>query len=326
MGNLCIKERVEPFVDLGWETWKELMQTFNFSEDEFFELYRPFDSLRIGNCEKVAISTLASYYNFAEDGHLIRCFSLFDKLSSGLVDFGQFFLCLWNYCTHSLETHLMFSYLIYDKEFSGRLTVGAVKRFLLEAYDSAEHSEAEHWNAIEVLIVGDGLGDTGIMDYEDFALMISTHYELFAWAFRLRSSFVAYFFDDLFWAKKQSERIVLMIDTGNEIPLSTNSVLQFKAKGKRNFELILEWAKSIAKAAQKKMNAKLSKLRSVEYIKGQPYVPIASSYARKKSFDDLAYEDNDVLSSDRVSGGIRRLHSVSEENSVMLKSEKTTAR
>lgn len=344
MGNSCMKSKIEPFVDLGWETWKELMHTFSFTEQEFQELYRPFASLRVDNSNKVQISALASYFSFAEDSHLIRCFSLFDKQNTGLMDFGEYFLCLWNYCTHSLETYLLFSYLVYDIEFSGRLTVGAVKQFLHAAYNSAEHSEAEHWEMLDNLIVGDGLGDAGIMDYNDFALMINNHYELFAWAFRLRPSFVEYFFDELFWAKKQATHIVLMIDTGNEIPLSTNTVLQFKAKGRRNFELVLEWARSRARTAYKNMIRKLSshpnrtKLYSYgsNEVHGTQTTAIMSSFSRKSSYGIIDEfhsfpDEGNVVSrySDRFDSGIddrfRRLHSVDEENSVMIRSEKTIA-
>lgn len=263
MGNSCLKAQVEPFSDQGWDTWKDLVETFGFTSEEFHVLYRPFSSLKMESCNKVPIFVLADYYGFASDEHLLRCFGLLDKRQSGLLDFGEFFLALWNYCTHSVETHLLFSFLACDKSHIGALGEFEVRACLRDAYYSAEHTEEEHWVSVEELIVS----ESGSFTYTDFASLISTHYELFAWAFRLRPSFIEQFWDSEFWAMKGKANIVMMIDNGHEVPLSSNTVLQFKAKGLRNFELLLDWARG---RAIKRVAQSSDSKNGYRSIRGQP--------------------------------------------------------
>ncbi|CAN0051565.1 unnamed protein product, partial [Ectocarpus sp. 12 AP-2014] len=63
-----------------------------------------------------------------------RIFRIFDEDGSGSVDFREFVMSLWNYCTLSKAALIMFAFDLYDNDNSGEIDIGEVELLLKEVY------------------------------------------------------------------------------------------------------------------------------------------------------------------------------------------------
>lgn len=74
-----------------------------------------------------------------------RVFSIFDEDSSGQIDFREFVLSLWNYCTLSKATLDLFAFDLYDTDNNGELSSDEVKEMLHDIYGNevATHPAAK---------------------------------------------------------------------------------------------------------------------------------------------------------------------------------------
>lgn len=63
-----------------------------------------------------------------------RIFQIFDDDNSGKIDFGEFVLSLWNYCTLSKVTLGMFAFDLYDRDSTGILEDYDLEKMMLDIY------------------------------------------------------------------------------------------------------------------------------------------------------------------------------------------------
>lgn len=63
-----------------------------------------------------------------------RVFSIFDDDQSGEVDFREFVLSLWNYCSLSHDNLIVFAFDMYDRDSSGFIDCSEIEKLLLDVY------------------------------------------------------------------------------------------------------------------------------------------------------------------------------------------------
>ncbi len=59
---------------------------------------------------------------------------IFDRNNTGDIDFGEFVLTLWNYCTLTKDTLAMFAFDMYDSDSSGNLKLIDLENMMRELY------------------------------------------------------------------------------------------------------------------------------------------------------------------------------------------------
>jgi Ca2+-binding EF-hand superfamily protein len=65
-----------------------------------------------------------------------QIFAVFDNDGSGKVDFREFVMSLWNYCTIGQAALEIFTFDMYDADSSGVLSPAEVSRMLTDVYGS----------------------------------------------------------------------------------------------------------------------------------------------------------------------------------------------
>ena len=60
-----------------------------------------------------------------------------DEDHSGTVDFREFVIALWNYCTLGRPALTLFCFDLYDEDSSGTLEVGEMRTLLRDVYGTA---------------------------------------------------------------------------------------------------------------------------------------------------------------------------------------------
>jgi serine/threonine-protein phosphatase 2B regulatory subunit len=69
-----------------------------------------------------------------------RVFRIFDEDKSGKVDFYEFVVALWNYCTLSPAALAMFAFDLYDRDTSGFLEEKDISLMMRDIYGKDAHT------------------------------------------------------------------------------------------------------------------------------------------------------------------------------------------
>ncbi|KAJ1442905.1 hypothetical protein B484DRAFT_321842 [Ochromonadaceae sp. CCMP2298] len=104
------------------------------SKVEVKKLYRIFRLVDVDGSGTIALAELLVHIDLDRTSFTKRIFSIFDDDKSGEIDFKEFVLALWNYCTLSTATLDMFAFDLYDTDGSGELSGGEVSRMLKDIY------------------------------------------------------------------------------------------------------------------------------------------------------------------------------------------------
>ncbi len=129
--------------------WRKQFEAIQLNGNDIGKLYDVFlrvDEDKSGTIGLVEMLTLMDVENTAFSR---RVFSIFDEDHSGKIDFREFVLALWNYCTLSPATLDKFAFGLYDKDSSGNLSV----------------------NEIDVMIKGEGLSLTSFSALQSMKML-----------------------------------------------------------------------------------------------------------------------------------------------------------
>jgi Ca2+-binding EF-hand superfamily protein len=74
------------------------------------------------NSGLIDLKELARFLRIEADIFLCRCFAIFDEDDSGFIDFGEFVLSLWNYCTHTPDSLMLFAFGLFNVDKSGYMS------------------------------------------------------------------------------------------------------------------------------------------------------------------------------------------------------------
>jgi Ca2+-binding EF-hand superfamily protein len=146
MGNCYAVDSFMLGVDLEeeWKEWEHVFKTINFSKAEFVHLYKLFRKIDTDKSGLIDLRELAVYLKIEADVFLCRCFAIFDEDDSGFIDFGEFVLSLWNYCTHSPDTLMLFAFNLFNVDKTGYMSKEEIVAMLRTIYRSGTALDKVH--------------------------------------------------------------------------------------------------------------------------------------------------------------------------------------
>lgn len=86
---------------LEWRDWSEKFSALKLTYSEIKNLHRVFFKGDLDGSGTIDLAELLTIIDVEKTPFTKRVFSIFDDDESGEVDFGEFVLALWNYCTLS---------------------------------------------------------------------------------------------------------------------------------------------------------------------------------------------------------------------------------
>ena len=151
MGNCSVnsdfpsKHVYSTFPDL--QKWKNQFESLGMLEVDIGRLYKIFLKVDTDRGGKINLLELLMFLDIERTSFNKRVFSIFDSDGSGSIDFCEFVLSLWNYCTLDSSTLVIFAFDIYDRDSSGDIGPGEVKNMLKELYGS-RYKKNPHTTAV----------------------------------------------------------------------------------------------------------------------------------------------------------------------------------
>jgi len=79
--------------------WKKLFEILQLSEDDVGLLYLIFQKMDKTKTGAISTSAMLNFLDVDRTKFTKRVFSMFDTDHSGKIDFREFVMTLWNYCT-----------------------------------------------------------------------------------------------------------------------------------------------------------------------------------------------------------------------------------
>ncbi|CAM9381646.1 unnamed protein product, partial [Laminaria digitata] len=137
-----------------------------------------------------------------------RIFRIFDEDGSGSIDFREFVMSLWNYCTLSKAALIMFAFDLYDNDNSGEIDIGEVELLLKEVYGREFHTSSQAQAIMTKLKSGDNDMERDI-NVDSFREFCRTHPAVLYPAFVLQTQMQEKILGSKFWASCGSSRVKL---------------------------------------------------------------------------------------------------------------------
>ncbi|CAM9201691.1 unnamed protein product [Ectocarpus sp. 12 AP-2014] len=137
-----------------------------------------------------------------------RIFRIFDEDGSGSVDFREFVMSLWNYCTLSKAALIMFAFDLYDNDNSGEIDIGEVELLLKEVY-GREFQSNTHAQTIMAKLRGSELGLARNINVDQFREFCRTHPAVLYPAFVLQTQMQEKILGSKFWISCSNARVAL---------------------------------------------------------------------------------------------------------------------
>ncbi|ETW02772.1 hypothetical protein, variant 1 [Aphanomyces invadans] len=169
----------------------------------------------------INIFEFLDYFELTKTEFSKKTFKLMDKDGSGQVDFEEFVLSLWNFCTISLswliadtwsplgsftqESLVRYSFSLYDSDASGEIDLNEAEHFVQEMWGGKWHANknAEHiMNKLSAIAAS----SDGCIPIEKFVLFAHDHPLMMFPAFQIQHDMVEKILGEKFWTKIADQR------------------------------------------------------------------------------------------------------------------------
>ncbi len=134
------KERVDPLLEMQdmnnavEERTKKAFKAMGLEEkeiDKFFNLYRKMDK---DNGGSIDIQEFYRHFNLSRSPFADRVFQVMDGDGSKELDFVEFVISLWNFCSLNRGGLMLFAFTLYDADDSGELEMEELHKLLSDVY------------------------------------------------------------------------------------------------------------------------------------------------------------------------------------------------
>lgn len=116
--------------------WTQLFTSLKLSRSDVNQLYKMFCKVDLDGSGSVDTVELLTLLDIERTRFTEQIFAVFDNDGSGKVDFREFVMSLWNYCTIGQAALEIFTFDMYDADSSGVLSPAEVSRMLTDVYGS----------------------------------------------------------------------------------------------------------------------------------------------------------------------------------------------
>ena len=119
--------------------WRRILDVIGLSRNEVYLLFQTYSSIDVDDSNSINVHELMARLGLENSQFMTRVFSLFDINKSGGIDFGEFVVSLWNYCTMQNKDIVAFAFDMYDSSGNGMLQTRDLQRMIIDIYGKQIH-------------------------------------------------------------------------------------------------------------------------------------------------------------------------------------------
>jgi Ca2+-binding EF-hand superfamily protein len=200
---------------------RDLFECLSFREQDIGRIHEIYMEIDTDDSGTIDVAELEAYLRLEKTRFTKRIFSIFDEDNSGSVDFREFVLSLYNYCTLTKASLELFAFDLYDKDSSGSMEAAEVQDMLNDLYGRERKKCARkngHYRTVHGVNPHANLAEReldamealdGDVNVDDFKSFIRLHPALLFRAFRIQQCIQDCVLGSRFWAKYTERRIDL---------------------------------------------------------------------------------------------------------------------
>ena len=184
----------------------ELFVALQLTRPEIYKFYKRFQKYDMDKSGHINVVELLTLIDSERTHFTERVFKLFDQENTGRIDFREFLLSIWNYCTLSKASLELFTFDLYDEDGTGLLSSREVQNMLMGLYGSNFNRNPRARQIEKELASIDKTRDLNI---EAFQIFVKTHHNLLWPAFILQLKLQRKVMGAAFWRSATERRIRL---------------------------------------------------------------------------------------------------------------------
>lgn len=123
--------------------WMTQFFALKLTKSELLKFFRIFRRIDVDSTGTIEVEELLNFLDLEYTSFNKRAFSVFDANGSGKVDFREFVLSVWNYCTLTKATLDIFAFDLYDADASGELSLMEVEKMVADLYGKKYHDNPQ---------------------------------------------------------------------------------------------------------------------------------------------------------------------------------------
>jgi Ca2+-binding EF-hand superfamily protein len=207
-------------VNREYGKYKRLFKCLGFTEKAGRELIKVFYRLDAEGSRSVDYDECAKFFEIDNTPFSKKCFMLMDTQGTGEINFAQFVVACWNYCTYDKNGLTGFSFKLYDALGNGQIPMDDVFKLVDDIYDLDKGMQAWDYtgtinvvkNSPEYVLkqakrqIARACGDDKQMNILEFILFCKTHPSLLKSAFAIQTRLQKAVVSPKFWQDMTSKR------------------------------------------------------------------------------------------------------------------------
>lgn len=182
--------------------FKQTCELLRFSDSEVGRFYKLFKSIDSNDSESVDITELCCHLRVEKTRFNRRLFGLMDYDGSGELNFEEFMVGIWNYCSLSDNMFEHFAFELYDIDHSGNIDMSEANLMVKDMYGE----DLEHNFHAKLALQKLHELDVNCLEFPAFFDFVRAHKAMLYPAYSLQLNVKKYFLGKSFWKRQARNR------------------------------------------------------------------------------------------------------------------------
>ncbi len=182
-------------------------ESLGLKEDDVARLHEQFLRIDKDGSGTIELWEMLDHLDLKRNRFAKRVFAIFDVDGSNEIDFKEFVVALWQYCTLGRAQLIMFAFDLYDRDSSGAIDFEEFNTMLKELYGRRYAKNQIALNLLRHINELNKRHDTEEVDVETFAAFVKSHPALLQPAFSMQQTLRERILGGAWWDRRSHERV-----------------------------------------------------------------------------------------------------------------------
>ena len=206
MGNCMYDSRTRAQLNYNLTKFESTIKALKLTDSDAQQLFDFFHKVDEDGSGQVSLLEFFDYLDLKRTKFAKRAFGLFDDDNSGEIDFREFVVALWSYCTYDKNALTMFAFDLYDLDASGQIDMGEMQAIVKEVYGNNFRTSVYAQRIMEKIHKLGGDNGTGEVSREQFNSFAKKHPALLFPAFQMQHALQKRIMGIKFWDSAARKR------------------------------------------------------------------------------------------------------------------------